>query len=315
MSATRFSQNIFLFIFTQRYVKKGETMKENLLFVRWYIGLGLFLLLFASSCATIPYPIIENIEMQDTLKLRKNEFQIERGKPVPFLDGLGHYVTSLPEKLVLWNWKVGNHAITEENEEKLKEYLEANHLYNVKVRLNQHAPGGEWSRLKRNKAIHPVWRYTFGAITVIGYTVFPGRAFGGDHYNPFTNTINLYSGHNSIALHEGAHAKDFATKRFKGLSAISNILPLAPLFSEATATSDVISYDYSKDFREDEKADYKILYPAYGTYIAGEGVSWLNVPAWAIYAAQAAVIIPAHFVGRAMAAEVDKRPRQEVIEK
>ncbi|HLC16801.1 MAG TPA: hypothetical protein VJL89_11320 [Thermodesulfovibrionia bacterium] len=31
---------------------------------------------------------------------------------------------------------------------------------------------------------------------------------------------------------------------------------------------------------EDEKADYKILYPAYGTYIAGEGLNWISTPFW-----------------------------------
>ena len=50
--------------------------------------------------------------------------------------------------------------------------------------------------------------YAIRSYYAVFYTIFPGRVFGGDRYNPFTNTINLYSDHPSIALHEAAHAKD-----------------------------------------------------------------------------------------------------------
>ena len=93
---------------------------------------------------------------------------------------------------------------------------------------------------------------------VITYTILPGRLFGGDHYNPFTNTIHLYSGHASIALHEGAHAKDSAESPFPGLYAASRMLPLVPLYQEGVATGDALGYHRAEDNPEAERADYKI---------------------------------------------------------
>ncbi|HLC16800.1 MAG TPA: hypothetical protein VJL89_11315 [Thermodesulfovibrionia bacterium] len=114
-------------------------------------------------------------------------------------------------KFFLWNWKVDNHNISYDTEEKLRQYLADNDLNNVKVRLNQYNPGDEWSRLHRNKAVSAGWRYTLGAITVLGYTLLPGRLFGGDNYNPFTNTISVYSDLKPVVIHEAGHAKDMAT--------------------------------------------------------------------------------------------------------
>lgn len=37
------------------------------------------------------------------------------------------------------------------------------------------------------------WRYSIGMLSWLQYTLLPGRLFGGDHYNPYSNTISLYS--------------------------------------------------------------------------------------------------------------------------
>ena len=49
-----------------------------------------------------------------------------------------------------------------------------------------------WRRLVANKSVGWGWRYTLGTTLWLGETVFPGRLIGGDHYNPFTNTVNRY---------------------------------------------------------------------------------------------------------------------------
>ncbi|MCP4004231.1 MAG: hypothetical protein GY725_08555 [bacterium] len=85
------------------------------------------------------------------------------------------------------------------------------------MRLNQYSVPGEWARLFRNRNIGGFWRYTFGILTLATYTALPQRAFGGDNYNPFTNTINIYSDVPAIVLHEGGHAKDFARRESKGV--------------------------------------------------------------------------------------------------
>ena len=277
-----------------------------------YRGFTLFLLFLSINlligCATVPYQFGSQIEDENTLKLRLGECQVERGEPEPFLDGLGHYVLSLPTKLVLWSWKVDNHDISKETEEKLIQYLADNDLNNVKVRLNQYEPADEWSRLQRNKAVSAGWRYTLGTLSILSYTIFPGRLFGGDNYNPFTNTINIYSDLKPVVIHEGGHAKDMARRTYKGTHAALRILPIVPLFQEAYATGDAIGYDRANCLIENEKTDYKILYPAYGTYIAGEGVRLVGLPLWVQFAINAAAVIPGHIIGPIKAARVKPLP-------
>lgn len=268
------------------------------------------ILLFFSACATLPYQHGQSIEGPDTLRLTAAEAQIERGRPVPLLDGAGHYVLSLPSKLILWNWSVDNHDISSQTEAALRTYLADNDLHEVKIRLNQYAPGAEWSRLVRNRAVGGFWRYTLGVVTTSLYTILPGRLFGGDHYNPFTNTIHLYSDHPSIALHEAAHAKDFAQREWKGAYAMVRMLPLVPLYQEGIASSDVFSYARSRQDLPAEQSASKILYPAYSTYVTGEALtiwSWFGGPLsyWSTLAIQGAVAIPAHVAGRLRAAMIE----------
>ncbi len=172
------------------------------------------LCLLLQGCAQIPYTYSRINEPEGAI-LRPGDTQVDRGRPVKFVDFIGHYIFSLPSKLILWNWKVENHKISPETERILNIYLADNQLSNVKVRLNQYAPGGEWRRLFKNRTVGAGWRYTIGFISVLFYTIFPGRVFGGDAYNPYTNTIYLYSDLPEIALHEGAHAKDFAIRKHR----------------------------------------------------------------------------------------------------
>jgi len=191
--------------------------------------------------------------------------QIQRGKPRPIIDGIG-WVAGIPGKLMLWDRRVDNHRIGLDTEVALDEYLQANQLEGVRVRLNQYRPGEDWVRLVRNKSVGPGWRYTVGTLSVLGETVFPGRIFGGDHYNPFTNTIHIYSDIPAIALHEGAHAKDFARRKWKGTYGVAYLLPAVPLYHESVATADVFAYLEEQGDRDAQAAAARILYPAYGTY-------------------------------------------------
>jgi len=268
---------------------------------------ALFALFWLMGCASIPYHYTRNVEDRFVLKLEPAELQIERGRPVWLVDALGHYILSLPSKILLLNWRVDNHKVSSETEKKLQAYLLDNDLENVKVRLNQYAPGAEWRRLIRNPWMQGGWRYTLGVLTMVYYTILPGRLFGGDNYNPYTNTINIYSDHKAIVLHEAGHARDFTkqTRGFRGVYAFLRIFPLVPLYHEKQATSDAIGYDWDKLLYDDLKADYKILYPAYCTYIAGEGLRWVQTSYWIQYAVMFAAVIPGHIVGRIKAATIE----------
>ncbi|PLY07398.1 MAG: hypothetical protein C0624_03660 [Desulfuromonas sp.] len=275
---------------------------------RKWLLLLLLCVSLSGGCTAVPYHFGDSIEDALTLKLRSGEQQIERGRPNAFVDGLGHYLFSLPSKLILFDWRVDNHDIPSEVEADLAAFLQANSLENVKVRLNQYAPGAEWSRLVRNREVSGFWRYTLGVLNTTFYMIFPGRVFGGDHYNPYTNTIHLYSGHSSIALHEGAHAKDIASRRYPGIYTAARLLPLAPLYQEGVATGDAVGYHRAECQPAGEKADYKILYPAYGTYVAGEALNWISTSYPIQLAIQATAAIPGHAVGRIRAALVDENP-------
>jgi hypothetical protein len=184
-----------------------------------FFSASIFVLIVISGCASVPYQYGVDLEGSDVLGLRPDEPQIDRGNPHGFLDWVGHNIVSLPIKIILFNWDVANHDISKETEEILKQYLADNGLHNVKVHLNDYAPGGQWRRLVKNRSVGGFWRYTFGVLSVTIYTILPERFFagliGGDSYNPFTNTIHLYSDHPAVVLHEAAHAKDFADEEDK----------------------------------------------------------------------------------------------------
>jgi hypothetical protein len=257
--------------------------------------------LFASGCATCPYTYgTATIERPQTLKLQPGEPQFERGRPNWFLDNVSGWIwpNSLLGKLMLWSVKVDNHKFSGDTEAKTREYLQRNSLHNVKVRLNQYRPGAELMRTVRNRAVGPFWRFTIGMVGWFQYTIMPGRFFGGDHYNPYSNTINLYSDHVGIALHESGHAKDIAYKRAKGAYMLLYMAPFGNLWHESQATGDALGYLRANGSLRDQKAGYNILYPAYGTYIASDTVGFLGVtPPWD-YAVMGGTVLTMHIIGR-----------------
>jgi len=275
----------------------------TLRYLRKLVLLSLVLSVFLGGCAKVPYQY-GGPEFERNLPVWRDSPQVEIGRPHLFVDVLGN-IFALPSKLLLWNWNVGDRDVSDETIQALTTYLDENDLKNVKVRVNQYAPGGEWHRLFRNKSMNIFWRASFGVLTTSLYTILPGRVFGGDNYNPYTNTISIYSDHNAIVIHEGAHAKDLYNRRLKGLYSALYAIPLVPLWHESQATGDAVGYLRNQDRSEEEKAAYKVLYPAYGTYIGGSLVQFLPVDLLTSYAIQAAVVVPGHIVGRIKAAAVD----------
>jgi len=250
-------------------------------------------LLFFPACAATPYKYGNNYF--DTPKtLAAGEKQIERGEEYVLIDGIRHYFFSLPAKLLLWNWKIDSYKIDEDNEKILAGYLAENNLTDVKIRINEYDPLGEFSRLFKNKKVGWGWRYTVGLLGCAFYTIFPGRVFGGDNYNPYTDTINVYSNHPSVLLHEAGHARDFAEIEHKGSWAFLSIIPGFNLHDEYEASSEALSYAVHNNNKDLEKKSYKILYPAFGTYVGGDSSVFLpSVRPFSILFA-----IPGHIIGR-----------------
>lgn len=233
---------------------------------------------------------------------------IERGRPNLLLDGAG-WIVGIPSKLLLWNTKIDSHNVSEQTEQQLRQYLAANGLNDIKVRINQYDPAGEWRRLIENKSIHPGWRYTVGALAVTRYVLLPGRLFGNDEYNPFTNSISLYSDRSTIALREGAHAKSVTEASYRGLYSASMYLPGSPLWIDTYATREVLAYVREAQ-PELERETYLVLYPAYGARVGQSLMLYLD--AGQGQAAQAGFGLVGHAVGRTMAAMRSETPTQMV---
>ncbi len=197
------------------------------------------------------------------------EKTIERGRPVFLLDALGN-ILSIPKKILLLNWKIDNHKVSPQTEAELQKFLDAHPETekNLKVRINQWTPVGEFRRLAQNKRI-PWYFRVFPGIPTTAFSSLTGRVLGGDHYNPYTNTIHLFSDDAAVALHEAGHAVDFAHQKSPGLYAVGRILPPIELNQEQIASDTAIAYLKEQKDRPGELHAYKTLYPAFGTY-AGE---------------------------------------------
>lgn len=225
--------------------------------------------------------------------------RLERGRPNAFLDGLNHYVLSLPAKLLLWDWQVLDHRLPEESEALLRRYLALNEMRSVKVRHNQYAPGGELLRLVRNEEVAAGYRYTLGVLSWLRYTLLPDRLLaglpvigGGDHFNPFTNTVNVYSGDPGVLLHEAGHAKDYVRARWKGTyMGLLRLVPFVDLWHEAVASKDAIVFLQCARAREAERNAYTVLFPAYASYVSG----YLPLEA------TAPILVAGHVTGRVQA--------------
>lgn len=258
----------------------------------------------AAGCVTAPYRYGSSDRYYTSTELAAvTESQIERGQRRPVVDGVG-WVVGIPDKILLWNRRVANHDISGETEQAVADYLARNELTTVQVRLNQYAPGKDWRRLVANKSVGWGWRYSLGTLSWLGETLFPGRLIGGDHYNPFTNTIHLYSDVPAVALHEAGHAKDFAGRYYKGTYAVGYLLPVTPLWYEGVATNDALSYLRAEGSLEDEQAADRILYPAYGTYL-GNAVSTF-APASLGTPIYFAGVITGHIAGRLQATRLSQ---------
>ena len=254
-----------------------------------------FLLVLAVGCRSPLRPnAIDARQMIQCDQLADQQPQIQRGQPRKILDTAG-WVVGIPSKLILWDRRADNHRLGPETEEAIARYLESNGLTSVRVRLNQYAPRDDWRRLVANKSVAAPWRYTLGTVNTLYETIVPGRLFGGDHYNPFTNTIHLYSDIPAIALHEGGHAKDFARRKWKGTYAASYLLPAVPLYHESIASADVFAYLESSGTVDQRREALRILYPAYGTYVGSAVGTFVPRFSDPIYLGSVAV---GHFWGR-----------------
>lgn len=226
------------------------------------VVLGMLVPLSVLGCAATPYRCGGCLYTGCDVGLKSGEPQVEYGRPAPVIDAVG-WVVGIPAKLLMLNHRVANHNVSIETDMALQEYLAQNGLDKVKVRVNQYDPCGEWERLVQNESVCWPIRYTFGTLSVVGYTLLPGRIFGDDQYNPYTNTVYLYSDVPAIGLYLGGHAKDYAQRPYKGLHAVAYLVPGVNVIHEARAANDALGYLRTFGTPEEIRDGYLAIDPAF----------------------------------------------------
>ena len=253
----------------------------------------LVFLIQTTGCMTLqPKSIVSQTQYIPPELMSTAENQVEVGEPNAVLDSVG-WVVGIPGKVLLWDRRVDNHQVSPATTAAVADYLHTNHLPHVKVRVNQYDPMDELARLAKNKSVAWPYRYTLGLFSVVRDAVLPGRIFGGDNFNPYTQTINLYSDIPAIALHEGGHAKDFTRRKYAGTYALA--YNFIPTYHEAIATNDALAYTHVHGDMADVEEANRILYPAYGTYVGSTLGSFAGPASTAVYAAS---VVGGHVGGR-----------------
>ena len=223
---------------------------------------------------------------------------IVRGRPWPFIDTVANLL-SVPNKLLFLNADFESHAIDEEVERDLRGFIDRYAIDDVHIRLNAWMPLDELARLWSNRRVSIVLRATIGMLSWVAYCLNIGRLFGGDHYNPFSDTVNLYSNNRSIALHELGHVKDFRSVRYPGGYALLRMLPVVSLWQEYLASLFAVQYLRELGDHDEELAAYRLLFPAYSTYVFGALLEWF--PSSLTRGLMLPVIAGGHVIGEAVA--------------
>ncbi|PHS00484.1 MAG: hypothetical protein COA78_23830 [Blastopirellula sp.] len=200
-----------------------------------------------------------------------------QGQPNLLIDSVG-WVIGIPRKVLLWDRRVDNHQVTVHTQNRLHKYAAINELDDVKFRINQYDPIGEFHRLRQNKNVSAGWRYTLGSLHLIRYTVLPGRIWGGDEYNPYSNTVSVYSDIPEIGMVEAAYAKDVKSRELPGTYAAVQGLPGVSLWHATLATNDVLYYHSEYETAAEQEAAKSILAPYYGMKVGGAIGSFIPGP-------------------------------------
>ncbi|WP_208861245.1 hypothetical protein [Leptospira neocaledonica] len=280
------------------------------------------ILIFLLVCSTFQscyystekrYTVAQPYEPNDKMYFDEQNPQFEEGEPYSVIDFIGSWIwiDSLIAKVMIWDRRIQNHKISFETKKYLMDYIRDNNLKDVKARFNQYAPLDDFKRLWHSKSVNPVLKWTIGLFAyVVNDVLLVGRIFGGDHYNPYSNTIHVYSDIPAVVVHEGGHSKDFAQRKYRSWYALGYAVPiLGAFYPEARASDDAIRYFRYRCDKTEEMTAYRTLYPAYGSYVAGGISDLLPTSPYAVlysYSILAVAASTGHVVGYVRQKQMEK---------
>ncbi len=212
---------------------------------RLLLALAIFGLVSGSGCIQKTYRYgIANQELLATLPQTPNLITV--GGHHPRIDSIEQTV-QYPAK-VFRRWFSPSKPFEDPDTLRLQavqsatDYLDDNGLKGVYVDVREYNPREQWNRLQNNRNISPFWKYTGGSLYHVGYCVLPGRAFGVDSYNGFTNTLSINSTSPANSLLRAGYVKKLYDQRYPGTYIAANWLPILPLVRDASIANDVLTY-------------------------------------------------------------------------
>jgi hypothetical protein len=165
--------------------------------------------------------------------------------------------------------------------ESATEYLDDNNLSGVYIDVREYDPQEQWRRLRSNDRIAPIFKYTGGTLRHVRYCILPGRVFGFDSYNAYTNTLCIDSASEASAVFHAGYVKKLYAEKYPGIYMAANWLPIVPLWRDAVVSSDVLTYARSQQDWRLEKQLYPELYGRLAGDVVAQATSF--VPAVAFY--------------------------------
>jgi len=233
-----------------------------------------------------------------------SELDVRYGRPNRVIDSAG-WLFGVPRKLLLWDRRVDNHDVSDRTTESIATFAEMHQLDGLCARINQYDPIDEFSRLRKNTTVAPGWRYTLGTMSVISYTLVPGRIIGLDKYNPYTNSVYVHSDVPALAVEATAYAKDVRSRTLPGTYAAVNQLPFVSIWHESVNVRDAVAFVEQHGTPEERVDGLRVLHANYGSTIA------LATGAGPI--AQIGGAVAGQFTGRFQAAWLERKADESAI--
>ncbi len=271
-------------------------------------SLGVLCLLWCVGCAApVPYRYGHSLPAgsAQSIASERDGPVVIHGQENKTLDRLAR-IAGAPGRLIRLNKKINNHQVSPETLDKLRTYLVENDLTDVTILVNHYDPRDQWQRLKENRRVGAGWRYTLGTLNLLTYTLFPSRVFGGDGYNPFTNTMQVNSDLPAIALYEAAFAKNVHAHRRAGTYVALTGLPGVSIFRSGHELGDVLGYAGRKTIGNCSAQAYHVVYPQIGVETASLGM-WMAPLWWEVPALSVGGAAVGHATGRIVAARWDEK--------